>query len=97
MQIIQCGLPAIPKYRRLQSIDQFPAELHSDNRKKISAMNECIRKCVKNKCLKSFDDYKRLPWTADILDRVLEFANKLPEHSPYKKEEIELEIHPKNC
>lgn len=48
-------------------------------------MNECIKKCVRNKCLKSLDEYKRLPWTAEILDKIYDFAKKLMEHSPYKK------------
>jgi len=44
-------------------VEQFPAEYESDNRKKVKSMNDVIKKCAKNKCLKSLDEYKRLPWT----------------------------------
>lgn len=49
--------------KNIYNIGQFPDEYNSDNRKKIKSMNDSIKKCVKNKCFKSLDEYKRLPWT----------------------------------
>lgn len=40
-------------------------------------MNDAIKKSVKNKCFKSLDEYKRLPWTAEILEKIFDFARKL--------------------
>lgn len=77
-------------------VEQFPAEYHSDNRKKIKSMNDVIKKCVKNKCFKSLDEYKRLPWTLQILQKIYEFAQRLTEHSPYKKQEIDQKAMEKN-
>lgn len=84
VQTVQCRLQRISQYQCFDS-ELFPADYKNDNRKKIKSMNECIKKCVRNKCLKSLDEYKRLPWTAEILDKIYDFAKKLMEHSPYKK------------
>lgn len=49
----------------------------SDNSKKVNSMNDTIKKAIKGKCLKAIDDYKRLPWTFDILHKLHEFAQGL--------------------
>ena len=51
-------------------------------------MNETIKKAIKGKCLKAIDEYKRLPWTYDILNKLDEFAQSLRSNSPYTKEEL---------
>lgn len=48
-------------------------------------MNDVIKKAVKTRSCKGLDDYKRLPWTYEILGKLNEFAKSLTEHSPYKK------------
>ena len=48
-------------------------------------MNDTIKKCVKSKSYKGLDDYKRLPWTQNILNQIYDFAKDLMNHSPYKK------------
>ena len=45
----------------------FPEEYHSDNTKKIQVMNEAIMKAAELNCLKGLDQFKRLPWSYQIL------------------------------
>ena len=84
MPTIQLRLPIIPKYASAY-IEQFNQEYHSDNNKKIKSMNEAIKKAVKTKCFKGLDDYKRVPWTYEILQRIHSFAKSLMEHSPFRR------------
>lgn len=63
MQAVQSRLQIISKYFINKILGNFPGEYIADNKKKIKSMNETIKKCGKNKCFKSLDEYKRLPWT----------------------------------
>lgn len=49
-------------------------------------MNETIKKVQRTRCFKALDQYKRLPWTYEILEKLDDFAKKLTEHSPFRKE-----------
>ena len=68
---------------------QFPKEYNSDNNKKIKSMNEAIKKAARVKCFKGLEDFKRIPWSFDILTKMHTFAKELMEHSPYRRNKKE--------
>lgn len=49
-------------------------------------MNEAVKQCLNSKNYKSLENFKRLPWTKDILIKLKEFANELLTYSPFTKE-----------
>ena len=57
-----------------------------DNRKKVGSMNEAVKQCLNSKNFKSLENFKRLPWTKDILVKLKEFAAELLNYSPFSKE-----------
>ena len=40
-------------------------------------MKEVIRSCVNKKCLKGLENFKRLPWTYEILGKLDQFSKQL--------------------
>ena len=49
-------------------------------------MNEAVKQCLNSKNFKSLENFKRLPWTKDILMKLKEFAVELLNYSPFSKE-----------
>ena len=49
-------------------------------------MNEAVKQCLNTKNFKSLENFKRLPWTKDILMKLKEFAAELLNYSPFSKE-----------
>ena len=49
-------------------------------------MNEAVKQCLNSKNFKSLENFKRLPWTKDILMKLKEFAAELLNYSPFSKE-----------
>ena len=49
-------------------------------------MSEAVKQCLNSKTYKSLDNFKRLPWTKDILLKLKEFAYDLLNYSPFTKE-----------
>lgn len=57
-------------------------------------MNEAIKKAAKSKCFKGLDEFKRIPWSYEILTKIHTFAKELLEHSPYRNKEKKEEFRP---
>ena len=51
-------------------------------------MNEAVRQCLTSKSYKSLENFKRLPWTKDILVKLKEFAYELLNYSPFVKDGV---------
>jgi hypothetical protein len=49
-------------------------------------MNEAVKQCLNTKNYKSLENFKRLPWTKDILTKLKEFAHELLSYSPFTKD-----------
>jgi len=49
-------------------------------------MNEAVKQCLLTKNFKSLENFKRLPWTKDILIKLKEFSCELLTYSPYSKD-----------
>ncbi len=49
-------------------------------------MNEAVKQCLTTKSFKSLENFKRLPWTKDILIKLKDFACELLNYSPFSKE-----------
>lgn len=49
-------------------------------------MNEAVKQCLNTKNFKSLENFKRLPWTKDILLKLKDFAYELLNYAPYTKE-----------
>lgn len=49
-------------------------------------MNEAVKQCLNTKNYKSLENFKRLPWTKDILMKLKEFAIELLNYSPFTKD-----------
>lgn len=64
----------------------FQNEFLKDNKKKIATMNEAVKQCINTKNFKSLENFKRLPWTKDILMKLKEFAIELLNYSPFSKD-----------
>lgn len=47
-------------------------------------MTESVKSCLATKSYKSLENYKRLPWTKDILVKLKTFAYELLSYSPFK-------------
>ena len=47
--------------------ETFQTEFLKDNLKKVATMNEAVKQCINSKNFKSLENFKRLPWTKDIL------------------------------
>ncbi len=56
-------------------VETFQNEFLKDNKKKVATMNEAVKQCLNTKNYKSLENFKRLPWTKDILMKLKEFAN----------------------
>jgi hypothetical protein len=52
----------------------------------MGTMNEAVKQCLNSKNFKSLENFKRLPWTKDILIKLKEFAVELLNYSPFSKE-----------
>jgi len=48
-------------------LETFQTEFLKDNQKKVGTMNEAVKQCINSKNFKSLENFKRLPWTKDIL------------------------------
>lgn len=67
-------------------VETFQNEFLKDNKKKIATMNEAVKQCINTKNFKSLENFKRLPWTKDILMKLKEFAIELLNYSPFSKD-----------
>jgi len=47
-------------------------------------MTDAVKACVSTKNYKSLENYKRIPWTTDILSKLKAFAVDLLNYSPHK-------------
>ena len=47
-------------------------------------MTDAVKQCVNTKNYKSLENYKRIPWTTDILAKLKSFASELLNYSPHK-------------
>jgi hypothetical protein len=47
-------------------------------------MSDAVKICINTKKYKSLENYKRIPWTTDILAKLKSFAVDLLNYSPYK-------------
>lgn len=47
-------------------------------------MTDAVKACISTKNYKSLENYKRIPWTTDILSKLKAFAVDLLNYSPHK-------------